>query len=91
MEWITELICEVVLEGILAEVIQSKKIKCWVKTLIVEILCTAVASVGVFIVIFDFRGDFTNPRTWIFLAISLGLEILFNIGIVSSHKRNWRN
>lgn len=91
MEWLMELICEVVLEGILAGIIQSEKIKCWVKTLIMEIVCTAVASIGVIIVIFDFRGDFTNPGTWIFLATSLGLEILFNVGIVSSHKRSWRN
>lgn len=89
MEFLCEIIFEVILEGIFGVTVENPKVKTWVKTGIVIFMDLLVLSFFAFI-----AGAGFQNRNW--LAFSVGVILFLGWAVFSvrttrkRHKENWK-
>lgn len=89
MEFIGELIFEIILEGLFDVTVNNPKVKTWVKTAIFLVFAEAVAGFVAWISVNAYTsGNVTGGMVG--GVIALGLAIGFLIGGIHGHKRDWK-
>ena len=89
MDFICELIFDIILEGVFGITIKNPKLGVWTKTICFLLFSEAIASIGALAAIQAKRAG--NLGGAVVCGITaLGLGILFLFGAVYSHKRGWK-
>ena len=89
MEFIGELIIELILEGVFGVTVKNPKVKTWVKTFVFLMFAEAVAGLLAWISVSTYlSGNISGGIVCGIIAIGLGIGFL--IGGIYGHKRNWK-
>ncbi len=88
MEFIAELIFEVILEGVFGLTIGNPKVKTWTKTIIYFLITQAITALMVLSSVHCLQEGNTGGYVIAGLAVVWGIGML--IATVYSHKRNWK-
>lgn len=89
MDFLCELILEVILEGIFGMTIKNPKVKTWIKTTVYLLLAEGVAILLGIASVSMYRGGNTLGGIGCGIISTL-LAIGFLIGGIYGHKRNWK-
>ena len=89
MEFIAEIIFEVIVEGIFSVTFDNPKVKTWVKTLIFSLMVHTITALLVWGAVALFRE---KDSAWYVLA---GLAAVWGIGMligtICAHRKGWPN
>ena len=89
MEFICELIFEIILEGIFGLTVKNPKVKTWTKTAVFLLFAEAIAGFLMWMSVNTyFAGNVAGGIVG--GVIALGLGIGFLIGAIYGHKREWK-
>ena len=89
MEFLYELIFEVILEGIFGATIENPKVKTWFKTTVYLLIAEGVAIlIGIASVSMYRNGNPSGAIVGGLIALALGIGFL--IGAIYGHKRDWK-
>lgn len=89
MEFLYELVFEIILEGIFGATIENPKVKTWFKTMVYLIFAEGVAVLLGIASISMYRGGNTSGGIGCGIISAL-LGICFLVGGIYGHKRNWK-
>lgn len=89
MEFLYELIFEVLLEGVFGATIENPKVKTWFKTVMFLLVAEGVAAVCGMASVSAYRnGNMSGAIICGMIALALGIGFL--IGAIYGHKKNWK-
>ena len=88
MEFLFELIFEIILEGIFGLTVKNPKVKTWVKTLVFLLLGEAVA--GLFLWISYVAPEAEPGGDIVCRVIAIAVGVGFLIAAIYGHKRGWK-
>lgn len=89
MEFICELIFEIILEGFFGLTVENPKAKTWTKTIFYLLLAEGMAGVLVWAGIKTYlNGNVSGGIVCGIIAVAMAVGFL--IGAIYGHKRNWK-
>lgn len=87
MDFIAELICEVILEGIFAVTVENPRVKTWIKTTVFLVFSQLFTGLFIWMTVDAWRDQ---NNGWIIVGIIAAIWAIGTIiGAVRGHKRNW--
>lgn len=89
MDFIGELIFEIILEGIFGLTVNNPKVKTWVKTAVFLILSEAVAGLFLWLS-FAAPAEAGPVGDVVCRVVAIALGVGFLIAAVYGHKRDWK-
>lgn len=89
MEFIAEIVFEVILEGVFSVTVDNPKVKKWVKTLIFSLMVHAITALLAWGAVSLLRKQDSNGYILAGLAAAWGVGML--IGTICAHRKGWPN
>lgn len=89
MEFICELIFEIILEGFFGLTVENPKAKTWTKTVIFLLFAEGMSAFLIWIGTKTYLDGNTSGGV-VCIIISVAMAIGFLIGAIYGHKRNWK-
>lgn len=89
MDFLLELVGELLFEAPFEAAMGSRRVKTWVKTLLFSLLGGAMAALFTAITVSVWRDQRNIASTAVLAAITLGWTAFVVFGAVSGHRRRW--